>query len=110
MTTQEPEEPTHPNDSNPQQVQEDDDPGNAHDNAQGPGGEPPDEEQDPGDEETLLPECRQPVCPGAKPFYPDALNHREDGITGAEQDHDASEPGAETGKEPPEWPQCAMGP
>src|SRR6266699_1047020 len=110
MTTQKPDDPSQPNDSNPQQVQEDDDLGYAHDQAQGPGGEPPCEEQDPGSEETLLPGCRQPGGTGAKPHSPNAVDHHEYGNTGAEQCHDSSDPGAETGQETPERPQCSMGP
>src|SRR5215469_14723632 len=110
MTTQEPDDPAQPNDSNPQQVQEDDDPGDAHDQAQGPGGEPPGEEQDPADEETLLPGRRQPGGTGVKPYARNAVDHHQDGDTCAEQGQDASDPGAETGKESPERPQCAMGP
>src|SRR5437763_2423452 len=101
MTGQKPDHASHPNDSNPQQVQEDADPGYAHEQAQGPGGEPPGKEQDPDDEETLLPGCREPVATGAKPYASYAMNHHEDGNTGAEQRQDASEPGAETGKESP---------
>src|SRR6266699_4311271 len=111
MTTHKPDDPSQPNDSNPQQVQEDDDLRYAHDQAQGPGGEPPGEEQDPYDEETLLPGCCEPVCTGgARPYSPNAVDHHEYGNTGAEHCQDTSEPGAETGQETPERPQCSMGP
>jgi hypothetical protein len=110
MTTQKPDDPSYPNDSNPQQVEQDDDPGQAHEQVQGPGGEPPGQEQDSEDEETLLPGCREPVATGAKPYVPNAVDHYQDGNTGAEQGQDASEPGKEAGQEAPERPQCAMGP
>src|SRR5260221_1556535 len=110
MTTHKPDDSSQPNDSNPQQVQEDDDLGYAHDQAQGPGGEPPGEEQYPGDEETLLPGRRQPGGTGAKPDSPNAVDHHQDGNTGAEQCQDTSDPGTEPGQEPPERPQCSMGP
>src|SRR5260370_38495379 len=110
MTTPKPDDPSQPNDSNPQQVQEDEDLGYGHDQAQGPGGEPPWEEQDPDEEETLLPGCRQPGGTGSKPYTPNAVEHHEYGNQGAEQCQDASEPGKETGQETPERPQRSMGP
>src|SRR5215472_15503359 len=105
MPSQQPGDPSRPNDSNPQQVQQDDDPGDAHEQAQGPGGEPPGEEQDPEVEEPLLPGCRQPVAPGAKPHASDAVDHHQDGNTSAKQCQDASDPGKETSQEAPERPQ-----
>src|SRR5215471_8789394 len=102
MTTQNPDDASQAEDSNPQQVQENDDPGQAHEQAQGPGGEPPGKQQDSDDEEPLLPGYRQPVDIGAKPYSPHAVDHYEDSDTGAEQGQDASDPGAETGQEPPQ--------